>query len=136
MSKERFKERQASARDSAARLIEAVRVPKSDIVRDAVIQRFEFTFETVWRALKIFLEHQGHECPGSRTVIRKAFAEGLIESPNRADAWFQMLEDRNLTTHAYDEELADKIYDHIVNGHAELLGGMAARLQELKWDSE
>ena len=47
MSKERFTERQADVRDSAARLAEAVAQPESELVRDATIQRFEFTFEVV-----------------------------------------------------------------------------------------
>ena len=48
MSNERFIERQANAKDSVARLLEAVVLKKSEIVRDAVIQRFEFSYEAVW----------------------------------------------------------------------------------------
>jgi hypothetical protein len=40
-------ERQAEVRASAARLAEACALEKTDLVRDAVIQRFEFTFEAV-----------------------------------------------------------------------------------------
>ena len=106
MSKERFIERQAEVRNAAARLQEAVGQPESSIVRDAVIQRFEFSFELVWKALKLYLEHQGHECGGPRPTLKKAFADGLIATPEEADVWLQMLEDRNLTSHAYDETLA------------------------------
>lgn len=49
MSKERFIERQAEVRQAAARLREAVAEPENAIVRDAVIQRFEFSFELVWK---------------------------------------------------------------------------------------
>jgi hypothetical protein len=45
MSKERFAERQAEVKDAATRLAEAVAQPESELVRDATIQRFEFTFE-------------------------------------------------------------------------------------------
>jgi hypothetical protein len=41
--------------------------------------------------------------------LKKAFSENLISSPEEADVWFRMLEDRNLTTHAYDEALASRI---------------------------
>ena len=106
MSKERFIERQADGRDSAARLAEAVAQPQSELIRDATIQRFEFTFEVVWKTLKLYLERQGYECGGPRPTLKKAFAENLIPTPGEADAWLQMLEDRNLTSHAYDEAQA------------------------------
>ena len=44
MSKERFAERKAEPQNTIKRLREAVAQPGSDLVRDAVIQRFEFTF--------------------------------------------------------------------------------------------
>ena len=134
MSKERFIERQAEVRNAAARLQEAVAQPESSIVRDAVIQRFEFSFELVWKTLKLYLERQGHECGGPRPTLKKAFAEGLIATPEEADVWLQMLDDRNLTSHAYDEALATRIYQHVVRDYSRLLGAMAGRIQTLTWD--
>ena len=134
MSKERFMERQANAKDSVARLLKAVVLPKNEIVRDAVIQRFEFSYEAVWKALQIYLVHQGHECPGSRSVVRKAFAERFISTAEEADLWFQMIVDRNLTSHAYDEELSERIYAHILSKYAALLEMASQKLQHLEWD--
>lgn len=134
MSRERFIERQSDVRESAARLAEAVAAPKSELVRDATIQRFEFTFEVVWKTLKLYLERQGYECGGPRPTLKKAFSEKLIPTPEEADVWLQMLDDRNLTTHAYDEALANRIYDNIVRSHAPLLADMARRIQDLQWD--
>ena len=134
MSKERFIERQTDVRASSARLAEAVAQPESDLIRDATIQRFEFTFEVVWKALKLYLERQGHECGGPRPTLKKAFAENLIPTPEEADRWFQMLEDRNSTSHAYDEDLARAIYGRIVADHAPLLAVMAERIEALSWD--
>ena len=134
MTKERFNERQADASNAAARLSEAVAQPLTDIVRDAVIQRFEFCFELTWKALKLYLERQGHECGGPRGTLKKAFAEGLVTTPEEADLWLQMLEDRNLTSHTYDEALAKTIYQHIAGSYASLLTGMAGRIQTLSWD--
>ena len=134
MSKERFIERQADARQSAARLAEAVAEPESELVRDATIQRFEFTFEAVWKTLKLYRERQGHECGGPRPTLKKAFAENLITTSEEADLWLAMLDDRNLTSHAYDEALANRIYRHIVRDYAALLGSMASRIQSLEWE--
>jgi hypothetical protein len=50
-------------------------------------------------------------------------------------AWLQMLEDRNLTTHAHDEEtLARQVYGPIVQDYASLPLTMGNRLQNLQWD--
>ena len=119
---------------SAARLAEAVSQTPSELIRDATIQRFEFTFEVVWKTLKLYLERQGHECGGPRLVFKKAFAEKLIPTPEEADVWLRMLEDRNLTSHAYDEALASRIYGNIVQDYAPLLSGMAQKIQSLEWD--
>lgn len=134
MSKERFAERQTEVKEAAARLAEAVAQPESEMIRDAAIQRFEFTFEVVWKTLKLFLERQGHECGGPRSTLKKAFAEGLITTPDEADVWLQMLEDRNLTSHAYDQTLAERIYRNIAQDYSSRLGAMAAQIQNLSWD--
>lgn len=134
MSKERFIQRQGEVREAAARLSEAVVQPETDILRDATIQRFEFTFETIWKTLKLYLEHQGHECSGPRPTLKKAFAAGLIADAEEADVWMMMLEDRNLTSHAYDESLAVRIYRNIVKDYAPLLQAMAGRIASLTWD--
>lgn len=134
MSKGRFAQRQVDARESAVRLADAVAQPERDIVRDATIQRFEFTFEAVWKTLKLYLERQGHECGGPRPTLKKAFAESLINSPEDSDRWLRMLEDRNLASHAYDVALSREIYQRIVKDYAPLLAAMAAKIQQLEWN--
>ncbi len=134
MSKERFAERQADVARAVARLQEAVAVPVDGLVRDAVIQRFEFSFEVVWKTLKLYLERQGVEAGRPRPTLKQAFAQGLIPTVEEADLWLQMVEDRNLTSHAYDEALAEGIHRNVVRDYAPLLGTMAARIQALAWD--
>ena len=134
MSKERFAERKAELQNAVKRLREAVAQPESDLIRDAVIQRFEFTFELVWKSLKLYLERQGLDCGGPRSTLKKAFTEGLINSPDEADVWLRVLEDRNLTSHAYDEALATRIYQHVVQEYVALLGQMADKIQTLSWE--
>jgi nucleotidyltransferase substrate binding protein (TIGR01987 family) len=134
MSRERFAQRQREVLAAAARLAEAVAAPQTDLSRDGVIKRFEFTFDLAWKTLNLYLERQGHECGGPRPTLKKAFAEGLIQTPDDADVWLQMLEDRNLTSHAYDEALAASIHHNIVTRHAPRLSAMAQQLQSLAWD--
>ena len=45
-----------------------------------------------------------------------------------------MLDDRNLTSHAYDDALAQSIYQHITRDYAALLSAMAGKIQNLIWD--
>jgi nucleotidyltransferase substrate binding protein (TIGR01987 family) len=134
MGRERFSERQAAVLNAAARLAEAATLPETDIVRDAAIQRFEFTFELVWKTLQLYLEHEGLESGGPRAVLKRAFVMRLIPDQDEADVWLRMLDDRNLTSHAYDETLAVRIYTRIVQDYAPRLAQMAEKIQTLGWD--
>ena len=67
-------------------------------------------------------------------LLRKAFAERFISTAGEADLWFQMIVDRNLTSHAYDEELSERIYANILSKYAALLESASQRLQNLEWD--
>ncbi len=77
---------------------------------DACIQRFEFSVELFWKFLRRVLEGKGLVVLYPKEVIREAYAGGLID--NEA-LWLGMLQDRNLTSHSYNEELADEIFEHI-----------------------
>jgi nucleotidyltransferase substrate binding protein (TIGR01987 family) len=80
------------------------------LMRDGVIQRFEFTFELSWKFLKRFLEVYGMEKPDSFTnkdLFRVGFEHGLLEDPVR---WFHYLKMRNNTSHAYDETKAREVF--------------------------
>lgn len=83
----------------------------SEMARDALIQRFEFTFELAWKSLKEFLIFSGYiEATTPRSVLETAYREGFINNDN---VWIAMMNDRNLTTHVYKEseiiEIADRI---------------------------
>ena len=93
-----------------SRLDLALAQPVNEFVRDSSIQRFEFTFELFSKSLKAYAEESGLEAFSPRDSIRIAFQLGVIqESPE----WFRMLEDRNLTSHTYNETTADSIYSHL-----------------------
>ncbi|OGP10098.1 MAG: nucleotidyltransferase [Deltaproteobacteria bacterium RIFCSPLOWO2_12_FULL_43_16] len=80
---------------------------QDEYIRDSAIQRFEFTFELAWKTLKAFLEEQGITVYSPRDSLRSAFQIGLIgEDPD----WLGMIELRNLTSHTYNEAIAEEIY--------------------------
>lgn len=80
------------------------------VIIDATIRRFMFTFELCWKFLKDFFSEKGVSLNYPKEVIQEAFRIGII---NDEDLWLQILEDRNLTSHTYDEELADEIFQRI-----------------------
>ncbi len=92
------------------KLKEGVKIAKTEIEKDGVIQRFEFTFELFWKTLKIILQYKGIEVRAPRNAIKEAFKAGLIDDD---EIFLDMLEDRNLTSHIYDETTTEKIFERI-----------------------
>jgi nucleotidyltransferase substrate binding protein (TIGR01987 family) len=74
------------------------------------IKDFEMTYELSWKSLKSLLRSQGHDTQGAKDVFSKAYQLSLIDD----DAvWIQMIEDRNMTAHVYDESEARQILDRV-----------------------
>ena len=103
------------------RLKEAVQRAEDELDRDGVIQRFEFTFELLWKTLKAILTYQGVECYSPRDCIKKAFRHGIIDDD---EIFLDLLEDRNLSSHVYDEETAKEIFERIKKFYLKTLEGL------------
>jgi nucleotidyltransferase substrate binding protein (TIGR01987 family) len=89
---------------------EIVNEPYTTIVRDAAIQRFEYTFEALWKFLKEYLqEKEGIVCSSPKACFRETFSVGLIREEDTV-LFLQMTDDRNMTSHTYKEEVARLIY--------------------------
>lgn len=87
-----------------ARLQEVVALPEDLIVRDALIKRFEFTFEAGWKAAYRWLRSRGVDVDeGAFEVIPEAFKRRLIVDEA---GWGAMRKYRNRTAHTYDEAVA------------------------------
>ncbi len=83
------------------------------MVRDGLIQRFEFTYELSWKTTKEYLAEQGIvDINAPKSVIKEAFAHKLITNEQH---WLLMLNDRNMTSHVYKEEMAEEIAERIVS---------------------
>ena len=94
------------------RLGEAVREPRDEhrFVIDSTIQRFEFTVELFWKALKKILRVEKIESTFPKDTLKKAFQNKLISDEQ---TWLKMLDDRNLSSHVYKEDQADAIYERV-----------------------
>lgn len=83
-----------------------------DLLKEGLIQRFEYTHELAWKVMKDYAEYQGYtDIRGSRDAFRKAFEMGIITDKR----WMESIADRNLTSHNYDDETAEAIYEAVVN---------------------
>jgi len=98
---------------------------KDDLLRDGLIQRFEFTFELAWKTLKSIFEDEGLTGLNSpKTVLREALAAGLIDDD---ELWLAMLKDRNSTAHIYSEHISIMICGNIQNKYVIELEKMAEK---------
>ncbi len=111
---ERVKERLDIARKALKNLEEIVSEKKpTPIQRDAAIQRFEYTFEAVWKTAQIYLrEFEGVESGSPKSTARACFQVGLLNN-DASRLVLKMIDDRNLTVHTYNENLAMTIYSHL-----------------------
>lgn len=96
-------------------LEEILKEPFSPIVRDASIQRFEYTFEITWKLIREYLrDREGIVCNSPKSCFREAFRMKILSEEETMQA-LQMTDDRNMTTHTYHEEVADEIYSNLAD---------------------
>lgn len=132
MAEHRFTLALESFEKALARLHEVLAENETAIVRDALIQRFEFTFETGWRAAYRWLRARGAAVNEEAfSVLPRAFANQLVTSD---DDWSEIRRNRNLTSHTYKEELAIEVAAFVravaIHRFDELLQTLKARADE------
>lgn len=88
-----------------------------EIIKEGLIQRFEYTYEMAWNVMKDYALYQGNAViAGSRDAIRFAFSSNLISN---GDLWMDMIRSRIQTSHTYNEETANEIYLKIISEYFE-----------------
>lgn len=98
-------------KEANKRLTEAIGIKEdNDIKRDAVIKRFEFTFELLWKTFKRITRFEKLDCFSPKDCFKFAFKLGLISNE---ELFLEIIDARNKTTHVYSEEHAGKIYNFI-----------------------
>ena len=112
MNIKRIEQRLSDFKKAMERLKEVLREDpsKTSAIIDGTIQRFEFTFELAWKLAKEVLHYNGIEAMNPRSVIKESFQQRYIKD---GDGWIRMLDDRNKTSHIYDDEEIYKIYKTI-----------------------
>jgi len=99
-----------------------------DLLKEGLIQRFEYTHELAWKVMKDYAEYQGYtDIRGSRDAFRKAFEMEIITDKR----WMESIADRNLTSYNYDDETAEAIYEAVVNVYYPLFVQLESTMLQL-----
>ena len=129
MGSVRFQQRFENFQRSFTLLQRAVAREKlTELERGGLIQFFEVTFELAWKCLGDHLESEGFTPASPKQILRQAFQSGLIED---GEMWLQALEDRNLTTHTYNEQKSKAIEKVIRSQYFALIEKLQSRLSSL-----
>lgn len=129
MDRDRFELARGQFLKSIERLREALALNETDIVRDAVIQRFEFTYEQAWRAMYVWLKWQGETVREMvMAVFQAALRAELIDDPQ---VWERMKDYRKLTSHTYDEQKAIEVAAFVRAEGLDAFDALARRMAAL-----
>ena len=91
-------------------LREVLTIEKNKITRDSALLRFQLCFELAWKAIKMRARNEGVECFSPKSCFQAAFQINLVDYDEN---WLNMINDRNLIVHLYEEEAADKIFSRL-----------------------
>lgn len=99
-----------------------------ELIKEGLIQRFEYTHELAWNVMKDYAFFQGNSTVGgSRDATREAFRLQIIEN---ADIWMDMIQSRNKTSHTYNESVANEIFGKIINDYFEIFLNFQRKMEE------
>lgn len=86
----------------------------SDLEKEGLTQRFEYTFELAWKTLQDLFYFKGYQnIKGPNPVLKQALLDGYIKGEKK---WRDMKNARELTSHTYDEDTANEIVSKIIKG--------------------
>lgn len=119
MNPKRWRQRFQNYEKAFLQLEKALAIPApSETERAGLIQFFELAFELAWKTLKDYLDLEGFQTKSPRETLKQAYQSNLIKDGHD---WIIALDDRNLTTHTYDESTAQKVADLIRTKYFPLL---------------
>jgi len=84
-----------------------------------LVQTYEFTYELAINTIRDFLINEDSvDYNGSKTIIKKALQYKIIDDGH---VWMSAIQDRNLTSHTYDEKIAKLVVNNICNKYFSIL---------------
>ncbi|MBU0502009.1 MAG: HI0074 family nucleotidyltransferase substrate-binding subunit [bacterium] len=99
-----------------------------ELAEDGVIQRFEFTCQLLWKTIKVFLKNSGVIAMTPREVLQEAFR---LEWFTDEKVFLNMLEDRNKTSHIYDQKTSREVFERIKNDYIPAIERVLLKLSSM-----
>lgn len=99
-------------------IIESKEEPDRQLLQAGLVQTYEFTLELAWKTLKDYLSAEKVNAPTPRETIRQAFQAGFIID---AQSWLEALDDRNRTSHIYNETMCKEVIELICTKYLPLI---------------
>lgn len=128
----RWKQRFNNLRKAFGQLADGIqryeKEPTDKLIQEGIIQRFEYTFELTWKTLKDYLASERELVKSPRSVIKKAFEYELL---NEGTLWIDMLDDRNLLAHTYDEKNFEEAFEKIIHSYYPEIKNVFHKLERL-----
>ena len=124
---QRFENLQRALKQLQAAITAHDAKPDDELIVIALIKAYEFSFELSWKTLKDLLAWNGLDVKLPREVLKQAFATGLLEN---GQLWIDMLEQRNLMAHTYDQARAQQAAALICERYWPELQGLHNSLEE------
>ncbi|MFC3417789.1 nucleotidyltransferase substrate binding protein [Algoriphagus hitonicola] len=102
----------------------------SQLEKEGIVQRFEYTLELGWKTLKDKMEFDGLilDRISPKVVIKEAFQAKYID---QVEVWLEMINDWNLLSHSYDLETFEAVIPDIQSVYTLLLASLAKKLSEI-----
>jgi nucleotidyltransferase substrate binding protein (TIGR01987 family) len=134
----RWEQRFSNYKKALAKLGEVVETRTvdelSELEAEGLIQRFEYTYELAWLTLQDLFRAKGYTgVAGPNAVLKQAFLVGVITDE---EGWRSLKDSRQLTSHTYDEETAERVVGDIFLTYFGLLKQLETDLEEERSGSQ
>jgi len=128
----RWEQRFSNFRKALSKLKQAVDASQleelTELEKEGLIQRFEYTYELAWKTLQDLLKHKGYQdVAGPNPTLEQAFQDGYIADGR---VWKQMKKSRDLSSHTYNEETAQNIFESIKDWYFDAFKALEIRLEQ------
>lgn len=130
----RWMQRYSNFESAFLLLSQALKIKSPSVVeRAGLIQFFEMAFELSWKIMKDYERSEGVTAKTPREALKKAFQIGLI---TEGHTWLDALDDRNLTSHPYKEDVAQAIENRIRERYYSAIAALYETLKVKKETAE